>query len=88
MSTTIKVSELSPEHIESVYSGKPGCACGCRGNHSKSEASIRTILRNMRANQAEKKIEDNLDNTGKIVSTETETRLYIAYLKPGVEVSA
>ena len=31
--------------ITRVYSGRPGCACGCRGNYSSSKGSITKILK-------------------------------------------
>lgn len=31
--------------IKRVYSGKPGCACGCLGNYSESKGSITKVLK-------------------------------------------
>lgn len=33
-----RFAALTPEGVVSVYGGKPGCACGCRGNHRYSSA--------------------------------------------------
>jgi hypothetical protein len=30
---------LAPEDVVSVYSGRPGCACGCRGKYSYHSAN-------------------------------------------------
>ena len=27
------IASVTPEKVRSVYSGRTGCACGCRGNH-------------------------------------------------------
>lgn len=32
--TGLTLAQVRPEHVQAVYSGKPGCACGCRGKHS------------------------------------------------------
>jgi len=32
------LSTLTPAHIRSVYAGRLGCACGCRGKHSINPA--------------------------------------------------
>ena len=29
---------LTQEHLTSVYSGRPGCMCGCRGKHTYRQA--------------------------------------------------
>jgi hypothetical protein len=31
-----RVNALSNDNVISVYSGRPGCCCGCRGNHRHS----------------------------------------------------
>ena len=28
---------INPEQVVSVYSGRPGCMCGCRGKHTTAE---------------------------------------------------
>lgn len=28
------IASLTPDHVRSVYSGKPGCMCGCKGKYS------------------------------------------------------
>lgn len=61
--------------IVSVYSGKPGCACGCRGKHSKDQRTINLIVNKMLKIQPvnERKRGENH------WFVQTETRLYIAY---------
>jgi len=31
------------ENVEKVYSGRPGCMCGCRGRYTTPEQSARSI---------------------------------------------
>lgn len=100
--TTISLQSLTIDNVLSVYSGKLGCACGCRGTHSYnpahaeeagadrgyavtadecSEASVANILKAVqRANGAE------IADDGSHASLETETRLYIVYLRSNVRL--
>ena len=86
----MKPSDLTHAEIKSVYSGRPGCACGCRGKHSESLTAIRTVLRNMLASGAPIEVGEPLDpaEEGAVVSAETETRVYIVYTKPGIKVES
>lgn len=36
--------------IASVYSGRDGCACGCRGTHSSKKGSITRVVNKFKAN--------------------------------------
>ena len=36
---------ITPEMVEQVYNGRPGCACGCRGNYSTTKRSITLALK-------------------------------------------
>lgn len=31
---------IDPDHVVSVYSGRPGCMCGCRGKHTYARAFV------------------------------------------------
>lgn len=64
--------------IVSVYSGRPGCACGCRGNHSENPATIKKIVKKMLA------LQPVIERDGNNFSLETDTRLYIAYVSKDV----
>ena len=64
---------INKSEIVAVYSGRPGCACGCRGKHSESPRSITTIVNKMNA------LDANIKKEGNHFAIETETRLYIAY---------
>jgi hypothetical protein len=37
------------EDVVSVYSGRPGCCCGCRGTHSKRAANKTRVLNVVKA---------------------------------------
>ena len=67
-------------HVKSVYSGRPGCCCGCRGKHIDvgSKRSVARILANME--RALECPDAQLEVNSEYVSVETETRLYVAYL--------
>jgi hypothetical protein len=82
---------LNPNTVTSVYSGKLGCACGCRGNHATTERSVKLIV---------SKIQKIADEGGKVevsfqrfgnqlgyIAAETDTRQYIAYINAS-EVNA
>lgn len=69
-----------PSKFGSVYSGRPGCACGCRGKHSEKRGQITRVLNVLLANLDDLDVSD--DNIA--VETVSETtgerqRLYIAY---------
>ena len=38
---------INPNQVAQVYSGKPGCACGCKGNYSENPRTIKTIVNRM-----------------------------------------
>lgn len=38
MASTVSVQVVQIADVRSVYSGKPGCMCGCRGKHSYAGA--------------------------------------------------
>ena len=73
-------------NVQKVYSGKPGCMCGCRGKYSYAtgctesqydvvnERSVK-ILFNKVMNHPERKIEDG------VAYVETDTRNLVVYFK-------
>jgi len=73
-------------NVQKVYSGKPGCMCGCRGKYSYAsgceegyddqvnERSVK-ILFNKVMNNPKHKIEDG------IAFVETDTRNLVVYFK-------
>lgn len=38
MTATDSLAALTPAALASAYSGRPGCACGCRGNYRYASA--------------------------------------------------
>ena len=62
------------EQFERVYSGRPGCMCGCRGNYSSHKSSITRVVNKILSSPDHKR-EDNH------VYLDTPTRTYVAFLK-------
>jgi len=48
--------------VKTVYSGKPGCMCGCRGKYTTPEQSARSvkIIFNRVMNNPKHKVEDGI----------------------------
>ena len=61
--------------VKTVYSGKPGCMCGCRGKYTTPEQSARSvkILFNKVMNNPKHRVEDG------IAFVETATRNLVVY---------
>lgn len=75
---------LVKKHVDAVYSGRHGCACGCRGthrHHTESPRSITVIVKKILAQAEVQDIDwDNrTDGDPQWVSATTPTRHYIAY---------
>lgn len=66
--------------VSAVYSGRHGCACGCRGTHTSSERSIRTVTRKMIDAVKSGDATEIMVEPRVFVSVDTATRTYIAYL--------
>ncbi len=75
--------------VVSVYSGRPGCACGCRGKHTYASAhatkagrggqvSDRVVKRIVNTVQ---KLGPQVDDLPQLVWAETPTRSYIIYFE-------
>ena len=69
-------SALADRTVSAVYSGRHGCACGCRGNHSSTSRSIKIVLNKMREAAKEGYPVAVLNE---YISVDTPTRVYIAY---------
>lgn len=62
--------------VVKVYSGRHGCACGCRGRYSTNPATITRVVKTM--NEIfQKDPEQEKKWDGQIA--ESDTRLYFAY---------
>jgi hypothetical protein len=71
---------IDKANVQSTYTGKPGCACGCRGNHRTkgiNPRSVRSTLAQMNKLIAEGGHKVSIGP--ELVSVQTDTRLYIAY---------
>ena len=44
ITTTTRIVIEDPSLIEDVYTGKPGCCCGCNGNYSTGDKAVRAHL--------------------------------------------
>jgi hypothetical protein len=62
-------------NVKTVYSGKPGCMCGCRGKYTTPEQSARSVklIFNKVMNNPAHKVEDG------IAFVETATRNLVVY---------
>jgi len=89
MSNRISISALKTvSEIKRVYSGKPGCACGCRGTYYPNNSDDTPTNNDLRMFAKVKKIfESNLDKVyswedskDKFVALDlTPTRTYTIY---------
>jgi hypothetical protein len=77
MTTNIDIAKLTIADIVRVYSGKPGCGCGCRGTYSETKAQKTRIL-NTVSNLSE---EYPIVESDGVLSIETPTRYYWIYLR-------
>lgn len=62
--------------VVKVYSGRPGCGCGCRGKYSTNPATIKRIVKTMNEIYAQ---HPEQEERWKGEIAESETRLYFAY---------
>jgi hypothetical protein len=72
-----QMDTLDVSKVSAVYSGRHGCACGCRGNHSSTQRSIQTVIRKMRE-AASEGCPVIVGST--YYAVENDTRSYIAYI--------
>ena len=74
------ICNVEVDHVIRVYSGKPGCGCGCRGTYYDTSQMKKRILR---------KLQTHSDQVGMTVGHdeliyyfETETRYNWVYVNP------
>ena len=78
------LSQIKIEQVVRVYSGRPGCACGCNGNYidaPKANRVFSNMLKFDAANPEAKKIEGYDLDGDKFLSLEIETKVYTVYYK-------
>lgn len=71
--------KLNKDDIASVYSGRPGCCCGCKGKHYRpgDRGAKGMFTRVLRALESA----DEVDDQGDHVFLDLGSRWYIAYRK-------
>ena len=72
------------KHVEAVYSGRHGCACGCRGKHThytENKRAITTIVNKILAQGEVQDLDWETTANPNWVSVTTDTRYYIAYFE-------
>jgi hypothetical protein len=70
---------VDPNEVARVYSGRPGCACGCRGNYSTNPTTIKQICKKISALEPHPYGGNNF-----IAATHPDnSRTYTAYFKKG-----
>lgn len=68
---------IDADDVSAVYSGKQGCACGCRGTHTSKPGSIKSIVAKINQIAADGQHEVHVHDWGAWV--DTDTRTYVAY---------
>jgi hypothetical protein len=63
--------------IVRVYSGRNGCACGCRGKYSTNKGSITKVYNKLMANIDLVDVDESYDFASLVIND----RLLIAYTK-------
>lgn len=79
------VSELTVADVSKVYSGRPGCGCGCRGKYSETGPNVKRVLSVL---QTAAKVEVQEDATETIYALETEKRFFWVYVPKSAAVSS
>lgn len=79
------LDQVTLDKVVRVYSGRPGCMCGCKGRYQEGMAGKR-MLTNMKAFAGtevglyEEIVGEDLDGN-RFISLESETRNYTVYFK-------
>lgn len=85
MTTTIEFPAIDTTKISRVYSGKPGCMCGCKGKYTEFEHGGKNVgstrIMNTMKDACEKGFAEELEVTEQYVFVSTATRYYAIYMK-------
>jgi hypothetical protein len=73
------IKKLTVQQIERVYSGKPGCMCGCNGKYCDSGFMLERILILIQSAAGEESLEVSREH-GFIFYKFSETRIFCLYL--------
>lgn len=77
MEITFGVPTINGHAIVKVYSGKPGCGCGCNGKYFEDARNIARVV-GLMAEKAHQMTEIDASNGGKIFAVETANRYFWA----------
>jgi hypothetical protein len=69
--------------VKTVYTGKSGCACGCRGNYTENASVIARVVNTLAAHATEVTYCTDADGS-LIASVDVEGRRYTVYGTPPV----
>lgn len=78
-STRIVVEDI--DLIKDVYTGKPGCCCGCRGEYHTDAKTIRSHISRTNALLSSDQVTDIVFTDGSGIFVETYTRYRNIYIK-------
>jgi len=83
--TSFDLDGITPDMVEKIYSGRPGCGCGCNGNYYEpGDTSFRSMLTRtvnvFRERRNEVGVQDLL-NGSLVLFIEDDTRYRWLYLK-------
>ena len=79
--TTPRIVIEDPALVEQVYTGKPGCCCGCNGKYSDSAAAIKAHITRTNALIASSEVTDIDIDPGCGVFIVTESRYRNIYIR-------
>ncbi len=71
-----KIANIDYTKVTRVYSGRPGCGCGCRGKYYDDTRNIKRIVKAMYNNLSDA---TRIDYDNELAAVETDTRYYWAY---------
>lgn len=77
MKNGLAVAELDETRVHEVYSGSPGCGCGCRGRYFKDARNITRVVRRMKLDAKRDDARSGMEDG--VAFVETPTRYLWAY---------
>ena len=78
------ISDITEAQVQKVYSGKPGCGCGCRGTYWEDARNVRRVLKVLQSRPDEVNVVDCGDTF--CYGIDGEDRYYWVYAYKPVEV--
>lgn len=77
------VGLLSPSNVARVYSGRPGCGCGCKGAYRSAGPMVTRNISALQADPSKVQYGKGMDDT-MCFSLENDTRYRWVYVKRSV----